>query len=187
VLLVTVTVVVTYLCFYLAEFTFLKVSGILSILSLGLYLSAVGRRKIYLESENALHDVWSFIQYSCETLIFIITGIVIGTLVITDITVWDWVRMFVFWFLMIGVRAVMILTFYPVLRQTGYGITKKELVVLVYGGLRGALGMCLALMVGVDRSLPSRFRELTMFYMCGMAVLTVLVNGLTCRRVVNYV
>jgi hypothetical protein len=32
------------------------------------------------------------------------------------------------------------------------------MIVLVYGGLRGALGMCLSLIVGVDMSLPQRFR-----------------------------
>ena len=48
----------------------------------------------------------------------------------------------------------MVLTCYPVLKKTGYGITKKEMVVLVYGGLRGALGMCLSLIVGVDQTLP---------------------------------
>lgn len=67
------------MCFWVAEFTFLKVSGILSIVTLGLYMSAVGKRKIYPDSQHAMHDVWSFIQYNCETLIFIITGAVVGT------------------------------------------------------------------------------------------------------------
>jgi hypothetical protein len=152
-------------------------------------MSAVGKRKIYPESEEALHDIWSFLQHNCETLIFIITGIVVGSSMIASstITYWDWVRVCIFWVLMIGVRVVMVLTFYPILRKTGYGITKKELVVLVYGGLRGALGLCLSLIVGVDESLSERFRQLTVFYMCGMAMLTILVNGLTCHKVVNYV
>lgn len=47
VLSVNVTFVGAFLCFYVAEFTPLKVSGILSIVSLGLYMSAVGKRKIY--------------------------------------------------------------------------------------------------------------------------------------------
>ena len=50
VLSINITFVGAYLCFYLAEFTFLKVSGILSIVTLGLYMSAVGKRKIYPES-----------------------------------------------------------------------------------------------------------------------------------------
>jgi NhaP-type Na+/H+ or K+/H+ antiporter len=50
VLSVNVTFVGAFLCFWVAEFTALKVSGILSIVSLGLYMSAVGKRKIYPES-----------------------------------------------------------------------------------------------------------------------------------------
>lgn len=42
-------------------------------------------------------------------------------------------------------------------------------------------------MVGVDEELPVRFREITVFYMCGMAVMTIVVNGLTCGKIVNYI
>ncbi len=94
--------------------------------------------------------------------------------------------MFLFWFLMIFLRALMVLTLYPILRSNGYGLNKKELIVLIYGGLRGALGLCLSLIVGVDTVLPERFRELTVFYMCGMAFLTIVVNGLTCGKLVAY-
>lgn len=50
VLSINITFVGAYLCFYLAEFTDIKVSGILSIVTLGLYFSAVGKRRIYPES-----------------------------------------------------------------------------------------------------------------------------------------
>ncbi len=78
VLTITITFVGAFLCFYIAEFTWVKVSGILSIVSYGLYMSAVSKRKIYPESEHALHNVWASIQYACETLIFLLTGIVVG-------------------------------------------------------------------------------------------------------------
>jgi len=47
VLTVTVTFVACYVAFFLAEFTFLKVSGILAIVSLGLFMSAFGKVSIY--------------------------------------------------------------------------------------------------------------------------------------------
>ena len=50
VLTANLTFVSCYLCFYIAEFTWVKVSGILSIVVLGLYMSAVGKTKIYPES-----------------------------------------------------------------------------------------------------------------------------------------
>lgn len=58
--------------------------------------------------------------------------------------------MLIFWVLMIIIRLIMVLTFYPILKSNGYGLNKKEMVVLIYGGLRGALGLCLSLMVGFD-------------------------------------
>lgn len=160
VLSVNITFIGTFLCFYIAEFTWVKVSGILSIVCLGLYFSAVGKRKIYPESEHALHNVWASIQYGSETLIFLLTGIVVGISMVgtSTITSSDWMRMFIFWFLMIISRVIMVLTFYPLIIRSGYGISVKELVVLIYGGLRGALGMCLSLFVGVDPDLNIRFR-----------------------------
>lgn len=127
VLSINITFVAAYLCFYIAEFTWVKVSGILSIVVLGLYMSAVGKRKIYPESEHALHNAWGYIQYGCETLIFILTGVVVGTEMIesSTITALDWFRMFIFWFLMIGMRTIMVLTVSPILKRTGYGMTKK--------------------------------------------------------------
>ena len=95
--------------------------------------------------------------------------------------------MFLFYILMIIARTIMVLTLYPLLTKFGYGLSKKEFVVLIYGGLRGALGMCLSLIVYVDGSLRVRFRELTVFYMCGMAFLTIVLNGLTCGKVVQCV
>ena len=46
-LLINITFVGAYICFYIAEFTWVKVSGILAVVVLGLYMSAVGKKKIY--------------------------------------------------------------------------------------------------------------------------------------------
>lgn len=189
VLTTSVTFIACFLSFYLAEFTSLHVSGILSLVVLGLYLSAVGKTKIYPESEHALHVAWAFVQYVCETLIFLLTGVIIGVRVIdeTSITMADWVKMVVFWVIMQFMRLVMVFSALPFLNNFGYPLSRKEFIVLVYGGLRGALGLSLALMVYVDETLPNeRFRELTLFYMSGMATLTLLVNGTTCSSLVRY-
>lgn len=104
----------------------------------------------------------------------------------STITSSDWVKLFIFYICMVLVRFVVVLTFYKVLKNNGYGLSKAEFWVLIWGGLRGALGLTLALMVGVDTELPIRLRELTVFYMSGTATLTLLVNGTTCGALVNY-
>ena len=84
-------------------------------------------------------------------------------------------------------RFIMVLTFFPVLKMFGYGLSYKEMLGLVYGGLRGALGLCLALIVAMDSSIAHvRFKELTIFYLSGMVILTMMINGTTCGFLVNY-
>ena len=57
---------------------------------------------------------------------------------------------------------------------------------MVYGGLRGALGLSLALMVGVDHDFDERLREIVVFNMACVACLTLLINGTTCGMLVDY-
>lgn len=125
--------------------------------------------------------MWMFLQYSCETLIFLLTGILIGREFATDVNIEsrDWVNLIIFYIFMLIARGIMVFIFYPFYSHGGYPLTFKEVIVLAYGGLRGALGLCLSLIVGVDDSLPDRFRALTVFYMAGIAILTLVLNGLT--------
>ena len=78
----------------------------------------------------------------------------------------------------------MVATFLPCLRRSGYGLSQKEFYVIVWGGLRGALGITLGLMVATDVALDKRLRELTIFYMSGLATMTLLINGTTCMYII---
>jgi NhaP-type Na+/H+ or K+/H+ antiporter len=152
--------VACYLSFYFAENTFLKVNSMLAIVVLGLYLSAMARTRIHPESEHSLHAVWAYAQYICETTIFILTGIIIAVQLIekSTITPSDWIKLFIFFILLNICRLLMVLTLLPILRSFGYGVTMKEFVVIVYGGIRGAVGLCFALLVSSDEQLNHRFR-----------------------------
>lgn len=79
----------------------------------------------------------------------------------------------------------MVLLLYPILTRCGYGLSRREMIVLIYGGLRGAVGLALALIVTLDHKLETRFRDLTLFYASGMAVMTIIINGLTSGKIVN--
>lgn len=72
----------------------------------------------------------------------------------STITSGDWVKLFIFYLCMIVMRFVMVGTFYGILKKHSYGLSSAEFWVLIWGGLRGALGLTLALMVGVDEELP---------------------------------
>ena len=76
-------------------------------------------------------------------------------------------------------RFLTIAMFMPFLTRCGYGLMWKEVIVLSYGALRGAVGITFALIVSKDDDLPKTWKDIIIFHMCGMSVLTLLLNGTT--------
>jgi NhaP-type Na+/H+ or K+/H+ antiporter len=64
--------------FFLAECTPIHVSGILAVMTLGLYMTKTGKTGISTESEHSVHHVWSFVGFVAETVIFILAGVIMG-------------------------------------------------------------------------------------------------------------
>jgi NhaP-type Na+/H+ or K+/H+ antiporter len=95
--------------------------------------------------------------------------------------------MIAFWIIMIVIRGIIIYGFYPILKSRGYGLSKKELIVLIFGGLKGGLGISLSMIITVDPFYTPRVRQLFTFYMGGMVLLTVIVNGLTTKKLLEYI
>ena len=64
----------------MAEFTDLgiQISGIITLISLGLFMSAFGKTRINPESDHAVHVFWHYAVYAAETIIFIFSGVIVG-------------------------------------------------------------------------------------------------------------
>ena len=75
---VNATIFMSYILFFVAESTSVHVSGILAIVALGLYMTNTGKTRISTESEHSVHNVWSYIGFVAETVIFMIAGIIMG-------------------------------------------------------------------------------------------------------------
>jgi len=75
---VVITIIGSYLSFYLCEMTWLKFGGVAAVVMQGLYLAAVVKRKIYPESEQALDTIWGTMAYSAMTVLYILLGVIAG-------------------------------------------------------------------------------------------------------------
>lgn len=62
------------------------------------------------------------------------------------------------YFCMVLARFLAIAMFMRILPKLGYGLTWKEVYVLTYGGLRGAIGMSFALIVFNDDEYNQKLR-----------------------------
>lgn len=85
------------------------------------------------------------------------------------------------------VRVVTVMMLYPILKHMGYGMTIKNSIVMIWAGLRGAIGLALAIIVDLDEHhLPPQFRALVIFHMGVSVVLTLIVNGTTMPYLLSY-
>lgn len=176
------TIFGSYLIFFLAESTSLHVSGILAIVALGLYMTRSGKTRFSAESEHSVHHVWGYIGFVAETVIFILSGLIMGQRAVQDAKLdgMDIIKLvFGTYPMLLVIRFVVILMFWPLLRKLGYGLTFNQVVLCAYAGLRGAVGMSLALMVTVDDDIPAYIQDVILLHVAGIALMTLLINATT--------
>jgi NhaP-type Na+/H+ or K+/H+ antiporter len=90
------------------------------------------------------------------------------------------------WFILTIIRAATVLILSPILRSIGYGLTMKEAAVMVWGGLRGAVSLSLALLVDGNHMIGDRARELIFLQTAGIVTMTLIVNGTTSGMVYKW-
>lgn len=174
----SVIILAAYLTFILSQF-YLGVSGVIALVAFGLTISYKGRPKLKPQVNIFMEKFWELLAHIANTLIFIIVGIVIAEKVEMN-----WTNIGILLLLYIGlnlIRFLMIMMLYPVMKHLGYGLSKRESVILTWGGLRGALGMTLALMVSYAPGIPEDIRRQILFFTAGIVTLTLSVNATTMR------
>jgi NhaP-type Na+/H+ or K+/H+ antiporter len=177
---ITITLGMTYCTFFVAE-EFLGVSGVLAVVMLGLYMNAVGRTRISHEVEHFLHRFYEMLGYLANTLIFLLCGMVAAYK--TDFTWKDMAYLLLLYVVIHVVRGASIAMLAPFLRHMGYGMTLETGLVITYGGLRGGVGLALAILVSLD--IGGEIGSMVMFYTAGIVVLTLLINGTTIRYLLD--
>ena len=147
----SVMLITAYLVFYTCEhFLHIEkfdagVSGVLGLVALGLVWAGMGRTRISPEVQHFMHEFWEFTAFVANVIIFIVVGVVIALKVQPQPI--DFLVLALIYLVIHLVRMVNIVALYPIMRRTGYGLPKKDAVVVWWGALRGAIGLALALVV----------------------------------------
>ena len=140
----SVMLMTAYLVFYACEH-FFAISGVLGLVTLGLVWAGMGRTRISPEVQHFMHEFWEFTAFVANVVIFIVVGVVIALKVHPQPI--DYLVLALVYVVIHLVRFVNIGVLYPIMRKTGYGLPKKDAVVVWWGALRGAIGLALALVV----------------------------------------
>lgn len=174
----SVIIVSSYITFILAQ-SILDVSGVIALVAFGLTITNAGRPKLKPEVNHFMDQFWELMAYIANTLIFIIVGVVIAMKIELS-----WTSLLLVILVYVGVNIVRMLVIsilYPFMKKAGYGLTRRESFILAWGGLRGALGLTLALMVSYTLEIPEDIRRQILLFTGGIVTLTLAVNATTMR------
>ncbi len=172
---ITLTIVLPYLVFYLAEHQF-HASGVVSVVTLALLYAGPGRTRFSPEVIKHLHHFWHNLSFIFNTLIFILVGlVVVSRLGLQHFAQWPYLILLFVGLLII--RGLVVLSLSPILGRLGIGITREKSIVLIWGGLRGAVSLALALIVATNTHIDSQLGEQILFLSAGIVVLSIIING----------
>mmetsp|Transcript_21895 Transcript_21895/g.49949 ORF Transcript_21895/g.49949 Transcript_21895/m.49949 type:complete len:1315 (+) Transcript_21895:90-4034(+) len=192
VLEVAVVLVAVYGTFFLAES--IHVSGVLAVVMLGMMSTAFISTSMSSHGRHSHHVVFRQVSYACNQVIFFGAGMITARFMWTnhdgvdalfkDVRHWGQLL-----FLYVGShvsRSLVLLLFSPLLTRLGYGVTPKECLILVWGGLRGAVGLTLGLLVEDSEYVDAEVSSTIAFHVSGIVMLTLLVNGTTIEWVYKH-
>ena len=173
---ISLSVAAAYLSYLLAEMV-LHVSGVVALVTLGLIFGARNRLILSPTTANFLSAFWALMAEMANTLIFLLVGLTIAmkTPLSTEM---PWQALLMLFVGLILIRALMLLLFTPLLKLTGQFTWQKGLV-LLWGALRGAIGLVLALSLLREGVLPDHVGQQILFLTAGVVVLTLLLNGVS--------
>lgn len=174
---ITLIVVMGYAAMILGEAS-LHVSGVIAVVTVGLWMSGPGHTAISPEVRGRAHHFLGMMAHIANTLIFFLAGMVIAgqfehfTLLGVLVTLAAWAGIML-------IRFAAVFLFQPVMSLLGPKVTARQATVIAWGGLRGAVSLALVLLVAADDKLPLEVRGQMLRVTAGVVLLTILVNGTT--------
>jgi CPA1 family monovalent cation:H+ antiporter len=182
---VTLTLALPYVVFIVGQY-WLDVSGVVAAVTAGLVLSALGQPKIAPADWRFLHDLWEQLAFWASSLIFILASLMVPKLLL-DVGWSDLISLLVLVIAALAGRAVVLWGLMPLLSGVGLSqrVDNKYKVVILWGGLRGAVTLALALAVTETAAIPHDVQRFIAVLATGFVLFTLLVQGLTLRPLIR--
>eukprot|EP01062_Namystynia_karyoxenos_P055759 TRINITY_DN46802_c0_g1_i1.p1 TRINITY_DN46802_c0_g1~~TRINITY_DN46802_c0_g1_i1.p1 ORF type:complete len:1617 (+),score=586.36 TRINITY_DN46802_c0_g1_i1:99-4949(+) len=190
---ITTSLVTAYVTFFLAE-AYCKVSGVLAVVVCGVYMSH-RRQCISPEVHHTLHEFWEMAVYLGNTLIFTMAGMIVAGKAFAHVTLIDFVFLLVTYLAVNVIRFINLKLYAPLYNSIcEYKLEGGNMFLVTWGGLRGAVGLALALIVAGDHRLAMReeddprtiLQNKLVFFTAMIVVFTLVINGVTTQDLVRY-
>ena len=176
----TLSLILAHVTFILAEGVF-HVSGILATMAAGIVMGNMGRRRLDIETRKVFSEIWEFMGFLANSLIFLLLGMKLGQ-----------VDFEAYWISMLVAAGIGIFIARPVSVFFSFGITnlfrdKDHKISFPYqcitswGGIRGALAATAVLLIPEDFAYAMQLQAMT----AGVIFGTFLINATTISKLLK--
>ncbi|MEP3279739.1 MAG: cation:proton antiporter [Stappiaceae bacterium] len=181
----TLSLALPYLVYVINEQIF-DVSGVIGVVTAALYFNLTGPSRISPDGWRFLKDIWEQLAFWSSSLIFILASILVPKLIV-GITLWHGLMLLVLIVAALAARAVVLFGLLPILSfaRMGERISSSFKLVMLWGGMRGAVTLALALSVTEHDSLDDQTKQFVAILATGFVLFTLLVNGTTLKPLIR--
>ncbi|MBI6628267.1 cation:proton antiporter [Pontibaca salina] len=183
---ISISVALPYLAFIGAEQT-IGASGVIAVVVAAMTLQLSGPGRLPPSAWQNLREVWDLLAHWAGALIFILAALLIPR-VMEDIRLTDFFLICVVVVAAIVARAIILYGLLPMLTALRLSpvVEQPYRVAMMWGGLRGAVTLALALAVTESVYVPVDVKRVVGIVATGFALFTLLVQGTTLRWMITW-
>jgi CPA1 family monovalent cation:H+ antiporter len=178
---ITLSISLAYLSYFISEH-YLHLSGVVACVASGLVIGAARRTRLTQETAEQLEGAWGQIGFWANSLIFLLAAMFVPRFV--GNMSWGAIGLVILLYVATLVaRAATVFGLLPIFERIGLSqqIDARFKGAMLWGGLRGAVSLALALAVTENGALPEAIRDFVAASVTGMVLLTLFINGTTLR------
>ncbi len=182
---ISISVALPYLAYIGAEQS-IGASGVIAVVAAGLTLNLIGPGRLPPEAWTNLRELWDVLAHWAGALIFILAALLIPRL-LEEVRAEDFLLVGVVVIAAIAARGMILFGLLPLLTvlKLSPAVERPYRVAILWGGLRGAVTLALALAVTESFRVPDGIQRVVGILATGFTLFTLIVQGTTLRWIVR--
>lgn len=183
---ISLSVALPYITYLVADQVF-GVSGVVAVVMAGMTLNYLGPGRLSPTNWTNLRELWDVLAHWAGALIFLLAALLVPRL-LGDVRLYDLFLILVVVVAATSARLFMLYAILPLLTMVRLSprVDRPYRVAILWGGLRGAVTLALALAVSENFRVPVEVKRDVGILATGFTLFTLLVQGTTLRRVISY-
>ena len=176
---ITLTLSLAYFSFIFAEH-YLHVSGVMAVVGAALVVGSFGHAALSPDTWEKLHETWDHFAFWANSVIFVLVGMVVPK-IMGSISLDEWLLLAVLVLAAFGARAFILFGLLPLFekKNSTEKINNAYKGVMLWGGLRGAVSLALALSVMENVLFAPEIQRFIGVLVTGFVLFTLLINATT--------